>query len=131
MASESLFTLHTSRDTLHAPPGDARTKTTYYAKQTQFQKSPNERNCCCNKGLWQLGHLVAWEKQSQYKPNTNPIQTQFKPNTKPKQTQTNPIQTQTNPISKAKKSRNEIIFEYFQTFPQSAQKCVFCFSRRR
>jgi hypothetical protein len=27
--------------------------------------------------------LVKWEKQSQYKANTNPIQTQYKPNSNP------------------------------------------------
>jgi len=44
---------------------------------------------------------VEWEKQSQFKPNTKPIQTQFKPNTNPIQTQykanSNPIQTQYKP----------------------------------
>jgi hypothetical protein len=40
---------------------------------------------------WTLGQLG---KQSQFKPNSNPIQTQFKANqsqNKPKQTQTNSI----------------------------------------
>jgi len=34
--------------------------------------------------------LVKWEKQSQFKANTKPIQTQFKPNSKPIQTQYKP-----------------------------------------
>jgi len=42
--------------------------------------------------------LVKWEKQTQYKPNTNPIQTQYKANSNPIQSQfkpnTKPIQTQ-------------------------------------
>jgi len=54
--------------------------------------------------------LVTWEKQSQFKANSKPIQTQNKANTNPKQSQyepnSNPKQSQfkpkTNPISEAK-----------------------------
>jgi len=30
---------------------ESSTNRPYYAKQTQFQKSPNERKSCCNKGI--------------------------------------------------------------------------------
>jgi len=70
------------RYTLHAPPGRARTKKPFYAKQTQFPPILRQKRGFC--------------------PKTNPIQTQFKPNSKPIQSQSNPIQSQfkanSNPI---------------------------------
>jgi len=47
--------------------------TTFYAKQTQFAGYSNERKCCCNKVLCQYTPSQTRAKQTQYKPNTNPI----------------------------------------------------------
>jgi hypothetical protein len=63
--------------------------------------------CFENNRLCQNGHLVNQEKQTQFKPNTNPIQTQ----SKPKQTQFKPKQTQSQ-MQNYKKPFSEI-FNYF------------------
>ena len=67
--------------------------TPFYAKQTQFTEYSNERKVCYNNGLCQFTPAQPLQKQSQNKPNTNPIQSQSKP-IKPN---TNPIQTQYKP----------------------------------
>jgi len=61
-------------------------------KRTQMQKSQNEHKCRFNKKL-------------QRKMDNGGL------------CKTNPNKPKSKPISKAKKSRNEIIFKYFQTFP--------------
>jgi len=54
------------------------TNSPFFNKQSQFQKKSNERKRFINNELRQNGHLVNWEKQSQFKPNTKPKQTQYK-----------------------------------------------------
>ena len=61
--------------------------TTFYAKQSQFPKSKNERNFCFNKVLRTFSALRTPPKQTQFKPN----QTQFKANQTQFQSKTNPI----------------------------------------
>ncbi len=72
------LTRYASRFTLHLCPRyasrDARAKTTYYAKRTQIQKSPNERKCCFNKGLWKLDTWLTWEKRTQNEPKRSQMQ---------------------------------------------------------
>ncbi len=59
------------------------TNSPFFNKQSQFPKKSSERNRFNNNELWQNGHLVRREKQSQFKPNTNPIQSQYEPKTNP------------------------------------------------
>jgi len=44
----------------------------FYAKQTQFTKYPNERKCCYNKEIRRKSAAQPSQKQTQYKPNSNP-----------------------------------------------------------
>ena len=41
----------------------------YYAKQTQFAKRSNRRNCCYNKGLCQYTPSRTAKKQTQFQPH--------------------------------------------------------------
>jgi len=50
-----------------------------------------------------IGHLVKWEKRTQNKANSKPIQTQFKPKTNPIQSQYKPKQTQSKYIAERPK----------------------------
>ena len=52
-----------------------------YAKQTQFAKCPNKRKCCFNKDLRKKTAAQSPKnkpKQTQYKPNSNPIKPNYK-----------------------------------------------------
>jgi len=51
----------------------------FYAKQTQFSEQPNEHKPNYDKALRQFPSPRTLQKQSQNKPNSNPI----KPNSKP------------------------------------------------
>ena len=44
----------------------------FFAKQTQFPKSPNERKLIFNKGLQKYLPLWSPKKQTQFKPNSKP-----------------------------------------------------------
>jgi len=75
-----------------------RTKKPFYAKQTQFAECSNEHKHYYNNGLCQYTPPQPLQKQTQFKPNSNPIQTQFKPNSKPIKPNFNPNTPKTKPI---------------------------------
>jgi hypothetical protein len=62
----------------------------FYAKQSQFQIRQNKRKHFLSKYLGLIGQLVIQKKQTQFKPNkakNKPNLSQFKANTNPIQTQ--------------------------------------------
>ena len=52
--------------------------TPFYAKQTQFAESPNECKLIYNKGLQKKRRFRSPKKQTQFKPNSNPIKPNFR-----------------------------------------------------
>jgi len=64
--------------------------TPFYAKRTQILKKSNERNYLSNNELRTTNYELRSKKQSQFKPNTKPIQTQNEPKTNPMQSQFKP-----------------------------------------
>ncbi|MHC4726736.1 MAG: hypothetical protein ACYS17_05850 [Planctomycetota bacterium] len=66
----------------------------FYDKQTQFTKCPNELNFLYSNELYDFQVSDESQKQSQYKPNSKPNKANFgqlQGLAKPKQSQTNPI----------------------------------------
>jgi hypothetical protein len=57
----------------HAIYAQGRRNTSYYAKQTQFPKYSKERNFYYKKGLQRYSPPRTPQKQTQFKPNSNPI----------------------------------------------------------
>jgi hypothetical protein len=91
------------RDTLHASRDTKILSTTverslqinpFLTNKANFPKSQMNVMYIVTKDYEKMDTRSTREKQSQFKPNSNPIQTHFKPNTNPIQSQYKPKQSQ-------------------------------------